>query len=90
MAFIPVSYQSSEHNVFREYSECNRGGERDEKQDDENVADDLLIDLANDEDKDEVLDDDEGVLEEVQHWVRLEDEEARVKTVAESKSTCVN
>ena len=54
------------------------------------MAKDLLIDLANDEDKDEVLDDDEGVLEEVQHWVRLEDEEARVKTVAENKSTCVN
>ena len=54
------------------------------------MAEDLLIDLAHDEDKDEVLDDDEGVLEEVQHWVRLEDEEARVKTVAESKSTCVN
>ena len=87
---FPVSYQSTEHNVLWEYSECNRGGERDEKQDDENVPEDLLIDLAYDEDKDEVLDDDEGVLEEVQHWVRLEDEEARVETVAESKSTCVN
>lgn len=53
------------------------------------MAEDLLIDLAYDEDKDEVLDDDEGVLEEVQHGVRLEDEEARVETVAESKSTCV-
>ena len=50
----------------------------------------LLIDLADDEDKDEVLDDDEGVLEEVQPWVRLEDEEACVETVAESKSTCEN
>ena len=54
------------------------------------MPEDLLIDLAYDEDKDEVLDDDEGVLEEVQHRVRLEDEEARVKTVAENRSTCVN
>ena len=38
----------------------------------------LLIDLADDEDKDEVLEDDEGVLQEVQDWVRLEDEEAGV------------
>ena len=50
----------------------------------------LLIDLADDEDKDEVLEDDEGVLQEVQDWVRLEDEEAGVETVAESKSTCIN
>ena len=48
----------------------------------------LLIDLADDEDKDEVLEDDEGVLKEVQDWVRLEDEEAGVETVAEIKSTC--
>ena len=54
------------------------------------MPEDLLIDLAYDEDKDEVLDDDEWVLEEVQHWVRLEDEDARVETVAESKSTCDN
>ena len=54
------------------------------------MPEDLLIDLAYDEDKDEVLDDDEGVLEEVQHRVRLEDEEARVEAVAESNSTCEN
>ena len=50
----------------------------------------LLIDLADDENKDEVLEDDEGVLKEVQDWVRLEDEEAGVETVAESKSTCIH
>ena len=54
------------------------------------MPEDLLIDLADDEDKDEVLDDDEWILEEVQDWVRLEDEETGVETVAESKSTCVN
>ena len=50
----------------------------------------LLIDLADDEDKDEVLEDDEGVLKKVQNWVWLENEEAGVETVAESKSTCIN
>ena len=52
------------------------------------MFEDLAIDLSNDEDEDEVLNDDEWVLQEVQQWVRLEDEESCVEAVTASKSTC--
>ena len=47
------------------------------------MLEDLVIDLSNDKEKNEVLNNDEGVLKEVQQGVRLEDEEAGVETVAE-------
>ena len=43
----------------------------------------LLGDLADDKYQDEVLEDDEGVLQEVQDGVRLIQEEARVEAVTE-------
>lgn len=43
----------------------------------------LLGDLADDQYQDEVLEDDEGVLQEVQEGVRLIQEEARVEAVTE-------
>ena len=43
----------------------------------------LLGDLADDQYQDEVLEDDEGVLQEVQDGVRLIQEEARVEAVTE-------
>ena len=52
------------------------------------MFEDLVIDLADDEDEDEVLDDNERVLQEVQQGVRLGDEESCVEAVTASKSTC--
>ena len=52
------------------------------------MFEDLASDLADDEDEDEVLDDDERVLQEVQQGVRLEDEKSSVEAVTASKSTC--
>ena len=43
----------------------------------------MLCDLADDQYQDEVLEDDEGVLQEVQDGVRLIQEEARVEAVTE-------
>ena len=52
------------------------------------MFEDLASDLADDEDEDEVLDDDERVLQEVQQGVRLEDEKSSVEAVTASKNTC--
>ena len=52
------------------------------------MFEDLASDLADDEDEDEVLDDDERVLQEVQQGVRLEDEKSCVEAVTASKNTC--
>ena len=49
------------------------------------MFEDLASDLADDEDEDEVLDDDERVLQEVQQGVRLEDEKSSIEAVTANK-----